>query len=194
VLFADATPDHAAVDQAVELYYGSLTPSDPKTEKALNKCQLAIGKSAITFLSAKSNALTKCWAAVSKGKGTAPCPVPGDGKAEAAITKAASKRDASIVKACGGPDQTLGTPDDFTADEIGFADDCLNATVPTCASAPVQSLGDLIECVDCITEFKVDCADGAANPAFVEPYPERCNPARTATPTPTLSPTPTPTP
>src|SRR5262249_31402436 len=53
----------AAVDQAIALYYAP-TPADPKLDKDVNKCQLAIGKASAKFLAAKSQALAKCWAAV----------------------------------------------------------------------------------------------------------------------------------
>src|SRR6185369_13203719 len=100
-----------AVDQAVSFYYGSLNPVDPKTQKALNKCQLAIGKTAAAFFAAKTKALQKCWDTenknASKGKPTVACPPfgAGDGKAGDAIAKAQAKTDAAICKACGGADK-----------------------------------------------------------------------------------------
>ncbi|HEY2387242.1 MAG TPA: hypothetical protein VGK30_09795 [Candidatus Binatia bacterium] len=159
-----------AVDQANALYYGSRLPSDPKTEKALNKCQSTIGKAAAAFLATKSKLLAKCFAAVAKaGSGTCP-----DAKTATALAKASTKKSAAIAKACEGPDKTLGTGDDLTPAQIGFPATCLDASVPICAG-PVTTLQQLIDCVDCVTEFKVDCVVAAAVPAFVSPYPSQCN-------------------
>jgi hypothetical protein len=186
----------AAVDQAIGLYYGTLNPtnakSKDKTEKALNKCQATIGKTAAGFLAAKSKALAKCWGAVNKaGAGTCP-----DTTAAAAIAAASSKKDAAIKKACLRPDKAPFTPAD-----IGFPATCMDVTPPGGSSCGGvvngSSLQDLIDCVDCVTEFKVDCADRAAVPAFVAPYPAECNlgtpvatPTVIATPTPTVTATP----
>ncbi len=179
-----------AVDQAVKLYYDDLVlPST--SDKPLNKCQQTIGKATAAFLAAKSKALAKCWAAVNKGDFTGPCPLPGDGKAAAAIAKAEAKKIAAICSACGGGDkacdQTVngltttvtgsGGSDDLTPGAIGFPANCDTLTVPggpNC-SQPIATLADVVECVDCITEFKVDCADRLAA-RFGGPYPGQCNP------------------
>jgi hypothetical protein len=182
--------DRKAVDQAVDLYYGSfvLPSTDDKT---LNKCQQTIGKATAGFLAAKTKALAKCWAAVNKGTILGPCPLPGDGKAVAAIAKAEAKKIAAICKACGGGDkgcdQTVtagattvpgtGGSDDLTPAAIGFPATCADLTVPGGASCsqPITTLADVVECVDCITEFKVDCADRATVP-WATSYPGECNP------------------
>jgi hypothetical protein len=156
--------------------------------KALNKCQVTIGKSASELLVAKSKALARCWGTVNKA-GSGSCP---DAAASAAIGAAESKKVAAIEKACRGPDRIFGTGDDFTPAQIesGFPAMCLDVTPPggsSCSHA-IGSLQDLIDCVACVTEFKVDCADRAAVPAFVLPYPGQCNPGA-PTPTTTLTPT-----
>src|SRR5262249_14883810 len=60
-----------------------------------------------------------------------------------------------------------------------------------------DSLQHWIDCLDCVTEFKVDCLDALAEPDHIS-YPSDCNPSTpTATPaatdTPTATPTSTPT-
>ncbi len=189
-----------AVDQAIALAYGSLVASDPKAQKELNKCQVAIGKAQNVFLIAKSKALTKCWTKVNSNKATSPCPVPGDGKAATAIAKAETKKRTTICKACGGSDKLCNGIGDLTPTAIGFPAQCPSVTIPggSACGAAITSLTDVVDCIDCFTEFAVDCADRAAVPAFVG-YPSECNPAvttPTATTTPaataTESPTPTP--
>ncbi len=180
-----------AVDQAVSLYYDDLVlPST--SDKTLNKCQQTIGKASAAFLAAKTKALAKCWAAVNKGDFPGPCPAPGDGKAAAAIAGAEAKKIAAICKACGGADkgcdQAVTTPtttvlgtggsDDLTPAAIGFPASCDDLTVPgsaTSCSQSILTLADIVECVDCITEFKVDCSDRLAVPWAVA-YPPQCIP------------------
>jgi hypothetical protein len=185
----------AAVDQSISLSYGSLAPSTPGSD--INKCQTAIGKNASKFLSAKSKALSKCEAGVLKGTVTGPCPdVAG---ALPAIAKAQSKSDAGICKACGGPDKVCGGGDDQTVSAIGFPN-CPAVTIPggaACGGA-VNTLQDIVNCVDCVNEFKDDCVDPLSIPSQ-RTYPAECNvnpntppcnatPANTATPCPTATP------
>ncbi len=179
-----------AVDQAVKLYYDDLVlPST--SDKTLNKCQQTIGKASAAFLASKTKALAKCWAAVNKGAITGPCPSPGDGKAAAAITAAETKKIKAICKACGGDDkgcdQTVNGPtatvpgtggsNDISPATIGFPASCANLSLPggPSCSQPIATLADLVECVDCITEFKVDCTDRLAVP-WGASYPGECNP------------------
>jgi hypothetical protein len=169
----------AALDQAIGLYYDALVPTDPKdkAEKALNKCQATIGRAATTFLVAKSKALEKCWKTVNAGKASGTCPA-ANGKATDAIAKAESKKVAAICKACGGADKKCGGADDLTPAAIGFAPTCPEVDppggAPSCAGA-IATLQDVVTCVDCVTEFKVDCTTLAAVPGLTA-YPPECGP------------------
>ena len=193
-----------AVDQAISLYYANLVTSNPKTQKTLNKCQLAIGKSATALLAAESKAIQKCWDTVNKGKATGPCPPFGaDPKTDATIAKAKQKFDDATCKAC-----STGKPCDITAAtltpaDIGFPPSCTAVTLPgigghTCSTA-VNTVEQLRDCVECVSEFKVDCLSAAAASGFpnAPTYPTECNvtlpatPTRTATPLATATPTPT---
>ncbi|MEO6025835.1 MAG: hypothetical protein ABIR79_03090 [Candidatus Binatia bacterium] len=163
------------VDQGVALYYEDLNPVPPGTDA--QRCEIAIGKASIGFYAAKTKALTKCWAARYQGKHTAVCPVPGDGKAQAAIAKASLKMEAIIAKACTGV--SLAT--------VGFVPHCPSVVVPdgpACGGA-VTNISDLIACVGCVTNYKVDCEVPLAVPTF-QPYPAECV-ARPATPTATAT-------
>jgi len=168
-----------AVDQAVSLYYDANTASSPGTD--VTKCRTAIGKAAGSFFTAKTNALGKCWDARYKGKHGDSCipPASGDGKYQAAIDKAETKKITAIAKACGG----LG------AGTIGFANHCPAVVVPggPACGGPVTDLADVIGCVDCVTEFKVDCQVALAVPGF-QSYPTECV-GVPPTPTPTVTPT-----
>ena len=62
-----------------------------------------------------------------------------------------------------------GGSDDFTPAVIGFPATCTAVKVPgggPFCSQLVATLADLVECVDCITEYKVDCIDRARVPEF----------------------------
>ncbi len=114
-------------------------------------------------------------------------------KAAAAIAKAESKKITAICKACGGADQACddtitapdgltiagsGTGDDLTPGQIGFVATCSDVKVPgggPYCNQQVTTLADLVECVDCVSEFKVDCVDRARVPEFGV-YPCECNP------------------
>ena len=169
----------AAVDQAITLYY-DITPADPKTAKPLNTCQQTIGKSAVKFFVAKSKALATCWDKVNSGKLAGPCP--DAAKAQPAIAKAAAQKDAAIAKACCGKNKTCSAADtgadkDLSVAEIGLWAQCDAVTIPggsSCGGA-IADMRSLIDCVDCVTEFKVDCADRSAVPALAA-YPAECNP------------------
>ncbi len=185
--------DEAAVDQAISLYYDDFNPS--ASNKDLNRCQREIGRSTTAFLRKKSQALAQCWTSVNLGRGTDPCPVPGDGKAAGSIATAEARKQFNICRACGGDDETCNGTGDFTPAEIGFVGSCPAVTVPgggSCAGA-ISTLQDLVDCVDCVTEFKVDCVDQAAVPWNAGSYPAECNPGVVVTPTPTRTRTPTPT-
>ncbi|HEY2386094.1 MAG TPA: hypothetical protein VGK30_03970 [Candidatus Binatia bacterium] len=203
----------AAVDQAVSLYYLGLIPQDPKAAKDANKCQLAISKSITGFFGAKSKALQKCWDTENKlglkGSTTTACPPfgAGDGKAQAAIDKAKAKSDGAICKACGGADKLCDGNADIDPATLGFPSSCPPVTVPgtstqACGGA-ITTMAQLRDCLDCVTEFKIDCISLAAAQGFpsAPAYPAECNVVLPATPTPTVTatvtgggPTPTVTP
>ncbi len=189
----------AATDQLTRLLYGELNQAANSTIK---KCQRTIGKETVKFYQAKAKALRKCWDARITGKHGNDCPTPGDGKASAAIAKAESKKVSRICRACGGSDRVCGgSPDMNPQSDIGFADTCTDLTVPNdggphggqaCAAA-VATMSDLVSCVDCVAEFKIDCVDDLTVPQF-ESYSANCNLGATPTPTPTANgPTETPT-
>ena len=65
----------------------------------------------------------------------------------------------------------------MTPAQIGFASTCPSVTVPggaSCAHA-IQNLQDIVQCVDCLAEFKADCTDRAQVPEFAS-YPPECSP------------------
>ena len=171
----------AAVDQAIDLYYGALQPTDPKSkdkrEKSLNKCQGTIGKAGAKFLAAQSKALQKCWDGKSKGK-VNDCP---DVKVGDSVSKAAVKLASTINRRCGGKDKQpggAGENADFTPTEIGFPASCLDVTFPgfiTPCGGPVTDLQSLTSCVACVTRFKAGCADRAGATGSRR-YPSECNP------------------
>ncbi len=190
-----------AIDQAISLYYASLVPSDPKdkAQKPLNKCQIAIGKSAATLLKAESKAIQKCWDTVNKGKVPGPCPPYGaDAKTDAAIAKAKQKYDDATCKACSTGKPCDITASAFTRTQIGFPPDCPPVVRPglgggTCDfGRTLVSMEDVRDCAECVTEFKVDCLSAAAASGFpnAPAYPAECNVTLPPTPTPTTSPTP----
>jgi hypothetical protein len=160
--------DDAAVDQAVALYYDGLAPTP---DHDLARCRRAIGKEMARFLDAKTKALTRCWDARYKGAHANSCPSPGDGKAAPKIAKAESKARAKLCRACGGADRACGGGDDLAPLEIGLPSICPHVGV---CGGVIDGLDTLVDCVACVTEFKVDCTTPLAVPAFAA-YPTACN-------------------
>jgi hypothetical protein len=191
-----ACVNEAATDQAIALYYGAMQPTDPKSKdkavKALRRCQLAIGKSTTAFLASRTQALATCWGAVTRA-GSGSCP---DARATASITKARAKQAKALQRACSGPDKAFGTADDLTPASIGFPSTCPGvATVGgSSCGGPVDGLAGLIDCVACVTEHDVDCANHAAFPGRDSSYPSQCTATTTtvttSTTTTTLEPKP----
>jgi hypothetical protein len=133
-----------------------------------------------------------------KNKHTGTCPDAGAAlgsspqKAAAVIAKAETKKIGAICKACGGADKRCdatiaaqhgapipgsGGSDDFTPAAIGFPPFCPDVKVPSggpFCEQPIATLADLVECVDCVSEFKVDCVDRLGVPGLAA-YPCECS-------------------
>jgi hypothetical protein len=167
------------------LAYDDLDLASPPASP-LERCQSAIGKATAALQAARGKAMEKCWQAVERGDATGPCPVPGDGKASAAIAKAEAKAATAICKACGGADKHCdatiggipgsGGGDDLTPAAIGFAATCPDATPPGAVSscaAPIASLADVVVCVECVAAFATDCPVTLAAPLSAA-YPPSC--------------------
>ncbi len=128
-------------------------------------------------------------------------------KAAEKIAKAESKLIAALCKKCGGEDKLCddvvdtvnpltpslggdGTGGDLTPAQILASGSpmCPDVTVPAgpgrpalgCARA-ITTLADLIFCVDCVSEFKVDCVDPARIPESFATVAGECNPTPPAT-------------
>ncbi len=187
----------AAVDQAMDVSYGSLTPSGPGTD--LNRCQTSIGKTLTKYFQLKAQALAKCEDKVLAGVVTGPCPDP---NTASKLARAGGKVASAICRACGGPDRSCDGSGDLSAATIGFPANCPAVTVPggsACGQA-ITTLQRLADCVGCLVNFKTGCLD-ALGVLSLKSYPGVCSvtPAPTPTPgapttTPTSTRTRTPTP
>jgi hypothetical protein len=174
----------ATVADAAALTFGALHPTDPRnrTERALNLCQRAIGGAMARLLTGTSSALQQCWDRRLRGKHDGACPdaaaAPGTPARVAAdkIAKASAAARRAICRACGGADRLCGGGDDLDPTAaIGFTPVCDAVTVPggpSCGGA-VETLGDLVTCLACVTQYDVACIDRAQVPAVV-PYPPEC--------------------
>lgn len=159
-----------AVEDALELAYGAMIPTDPKTQKPAYRCQLALGRAVERRVIGRSKALARCWGAVNAGKADAPCPDPGDGKALAALERAEQTSVDAICKACGGADRACGGEDDLPLPKIGFAQEC--PVISTCWRE-IEGFEEVLGCIDCVVDLEGDCADRSAVPGLAE-YPLGC--------------------
>jgi hypothetical protein len=173
----------AATNQAIDLYYAAFEQSEFGTGSPVNKCQREIGKRTVKFLQARSKALQRCWDARLKGQHSMTCPADATGRTSLLIQRAEDKKVAGICKACGGPDGLCDGNGDVTPAQVGFVSTC-PSVVPfssTSCAAPISSADAIVDCVDCVTDFKTDCMDAVAVPDLVSPLPPNCNPSTTTT-------------
>lgn len=158
-----------AVDQVAALAYGALTPSpDPH----LKACQKSIGAAAGPFFENKVKAMARCELRTLSGDIPGPCPE--DPKTHQTIEELAAKSTSTICNKCGHG--ACGDGDDRSPSEIGFPPACPDVTIPngvSCRDDSIDSLRELVACVNCVTEFKVDCLDALAAPG-VKAYPSEC--------------------
>ena len=152
-------------------------------------------KSAVKIAKAESKAIKRMCGACGGG--------PNDGHQGQLVLAVSRKCDADIALINpGGTPFVPGDPefgDDFLPGDLGFVSACPGATIPgggPACGGPIATLVDIVECLDCMAEFQVDCAMQLMLPQYGA-YPGECNPPSptpTPTPTPTLTPTATPTP
>jgi outer membrane protein assembly factor BamB len=174
-----------AAQQMNGLLTDGLVPTDPASQQDENKCQQEIQKSAWKFYAAKSKVLQKCWDKRLLGKHTGICPDAAAAvgseprKAADKIGKAESKMIAKICKKCGGDDKACGgSPDLPLAGLYSPAPTCPAVTLPgppftACGGITVTTVQDLVACLDCVAEFKVDCLAANQVPS-VATYPAEC--------------------
>lgn len=152
-------------------------------EKAIDSCKQATAKAVDLFFDKKRDVLQKCEDAVLKaGSGTCP-----DVAASDKITTAQNKLLKDIRTACAGKDKAFGGTAavdlDLAPDSIGNLLTCPNLTVPGAATScagtdgrgEIKTLQDLANCLECITEFKVDCLNRMATPSEGALF-SQCNP------------------
>ncbi len=168
-----------AVDDTADLAWGAFLVPSP--DKAIVKCQRAIGRSSGALFAAISKAQHTCWQAVANGKVAGPCPVPGNAKAAAAIAKATAKQADAVCKACGGrgdrapADGRCDGPALVDLAALGATSDCPAFTVPGGASCggTIASFDDLARCHRCAATYAATCVDRAGVQGLVS-FPPSC--------------------
>jgi hypothetical protein len=170
-----------AVGRTLALYYEAFDSAEFRTDSVVNRCQRIIGSAAVKYLNARSKALQRCWDARLRGAHANPCPDPGDGRTTALLDKAEARKRKTICKACGGFDGLCNGADDLAVADIGSAASCPEVETfdGRSCDAHVTDVGDLADCIECVTDHAVDCADAAGVPALTSVLPIVCNPVPT---------------
>jgi hypothetical protein len=172
--------------KASGIAYDQLEAAQFDTGSDLNDCQRALGKETVKYFQTRAKLLGKCWSKVAKGStgfdDPPGCPLT-DTKLTAKLLRAEQRKIAKICRACGGVGDTDkdGQCDDlfsgFSAFDIGFEPDCPDSVVPSsgriCNHPVVETLAEVIDCVDCVAEFLADCGGEAVVPASTD-YPPEC--------------------
>lgn len=184
----------AAVSRGLALVYAPFTVADPKTQKTIGRCQHALAAAATALADKRLAVNARCLGQRLDGKHVETCPLPGDGTAAGVLAAARVKAEAMVCKACGGADKRCGGGDDLAREQIGIAPACPG--VGACGGA-LESIADLVECIDCAAAARADCALAGASPGVAD-YPPACalvppTPTPTVTPPPTLTPVASPT-
>lgn len=152
----------AAVDQTVGLGYDQLhpfsatNPAGNSVAAKLKTCKRTIGSELRKFYDKKRNFLRLCEDAKIKNGTMTACP---DATNAAKIADAQSKLIAAIS------DATKGKCKDFTVSQIGAPVTCPAVKIPGGASCagPIDTPAQLADCLACVAEYKVDCADAVAS-------------------------------
>jgi hypothetical protein len=162
--------EHNAKELFHAVIYGQAVHAANTT---IAKCQKGTGKAVLGFYNAKSKVLQKCHDSVLKGK-LPSCP---DQKTTDAITKAESKKVASITKACCGADKVCGGTDDVSPlNDFKLPSPCPGITS---GASPIVVLDDtgttMLTCLDTQADQRTDCQDAIGAPfAFGGALPSSC--------------------
>lgn len=156
------------VDQAFSLYYDAGVAVS--ADKSLRHCLRAIGKSSAGVLAKASSGFAICWVGVSKADsgGSFSCP---DGKTVSAGLKARKTKIKQICSKCGGPTKACGGADDVPPAATGFPATC--PAIGSCGGA-IQTLRDVANCSDCVTNLLADVTARSSIPAFTNTSPPQC--------------------
>lgn len=158
-----------ATDQAINFSYAKL--KSPGADKKVELCKREL-KKATLFYDKFRNFMRVCQDKVAKGKAPGPCP---DGLTAPKLQKERDKLLAAIAKKCGGADKAFGGGDDYHPDLLGLPISCPGVTVPggSACAGQIRNVEDFAQCLVCMNEYKVLCADAAAGPGTL---PAICNP------------------
>lgn len=146
------------VAQLIDGYYGTANPAS--ADKAVRKCQRAVGKAAAKHFAAVRKALQKCQDGILKG-GAGPCP---DAKAAAKISGSQGKLIDAITKAC---DDALINSGFVLSQIVGASGRPSAACTTTSASA--AGIAAALECLTTATATANDALGVGTSPASNNP-------------------------
>ncbi len=115
------------------------------------KCQVAIARAAGTFLAARVDVLKRCEKLRLQGILPPGIDCTTDNPNAAELEGVAKDLADTIDKACGGADQTCGTPDDVPLSDAGWGDvtQCPDLEHSGC-TAPIATCKDVTTCIECV--------------------------------------------
>lgn len=136
------------------------------------KCQRTIAKAGSQYVQARAKVLAKCEIAKVAGKLPIATVCASEPKTSTAISKAGTKLDAAIDKACGGSDKVCGGGNDDTAMSIAWPSACPNFEGGDCTDPIGPGCEGIADCLRCIDDAAVDQNIGLlAGTLAVEPPP-----------------------
>lgn len=154
-----ACTGNLATDQSLSFSYDSLKA--PGADKPAELCKREMTKATLFYRKSRSF-LRICSDKVAKGTLTGPCP---DVDTAAKLQNEETKLLSAIAKKCGGADKAFGGGDDLALDLVGAPISCpgLDApgATPNC-NQQLVTVQDWAECLACLNDYKVACADDLA--------------------------------
>jgi hypothetical protein len=157
--------------------------ADPKSERALHRCQKAVLNGGSTYLGAVTKALAKCWDARLRGKHAKACPLD-DLKTAETIIDAEDALRRKICRACFGVESGEDLCDvdpvlTFTPEAIFAAPSGASCTLVEAPSTTEDCGRDLVElariprCLRCVGNYAAECPSYISAPSLVV-FPFEC--------------------
>jgi len=158
-----------ATDQSLDISYGDLKA--PGANKPVELCKREMNK--VTLFYRKVRSFRRlCQDKVAKGSIPGPCP---DSATQTKLDAEEAKLLSALAKKCGGADKAFGGGDDLLVEATGGPISCPAVTVPggSACGEQIATMQDYAECLLCVNDYKVACADAVAAPGA---NPAECSP------------------
>jgi hypothetical protein len=159
---------HGFIVPVVAALVGALiAPAGAGEKPSPRKCEQTIARASGAFFIGHTAVVRKCEKRRAQGVLAPDVDCTLDEPMAGELSLLAGDLQRSIRKACGGPDETCGTPDDLSLAETGWHDvaACPDIDNSGC-SGPIADCGDVAACVQCVGESASEQTRGVVADEF----------------------------